>query len=409
MQNGQSNSQNTEKVSTSSTREPFLLTPGPLTTSLETKSAMLKDWGSWDDDFNSITESICEQLLHMISGEKDFVCIPMQGSGTFAIEAALGSFVSRDAKVLVLSNGAYGKRIVTTLNYLQRQLCVLDKGDFLPPLPHEVDEILKKDPDITHVIVVHCETSSGILNPIKDIAKVVKRYGKTFMVDAMSSFGAIPLDAHDIPFDVLISSANKCIEGVPGFGFVLAKKILLLGAKNQSHSYSLDLYDQWQNFVKSRKWRFTPPTHVIAAFHAALQQHATEGGVLARLKRYTSNRDILVKGMRQLGFLTLLADSWLSPIIVTFLSPGDARFVFNQFYQDLKRQGFLIYPGKLTDIESFRIGCIGQIFPDTMEQVLLAIQQSLQSMGVENLSPAVSLDKNIFLHASQPHSQEAFS
>ncbi len=366
-----------------SIKEPYLLTPGPLTTSHATKAAMLRDWGSWDDDFNQVTADIRRQLLAMAEAASDeFACVPMQGSGTFAVESALACATDPNGKVLVLMNGAYGKRAAQLLHMMGRRYVTLDKGDYLPPHPDEVAALLEQDPEITSVFLVHCETSSGILNPLEAIAEVVHAHGKTLVVDAMSSFGGVPISLAKTPIDVLVSSANKCIEGVPGFGFVILRQALLEAGKGRAHSLSLDLYAQWEYMERTGQWRFTPPTHTVVAFQAALAQHREEGGVPGRCARYTRNRDALVNGMRSLGFSTLLEDEWLSPIITTFLSPTDPAFEFNAFYAALKARGFLIYPGKLTEVESFRIGCIGQLDATVIAELLSAIQEALADMDV---------------------------
>lgn len=368
--------------------EPYLLTPGPLTTALATKQAMLRDWGSWDDDFRAMTASLRTTLLDIAHAGDDFDCVPMQGSGTYCVEAMLGSLVPRDGKVLVLANGIYGQRMVTTLGYLNRATIVIDTGDYLPPDPLAVDACLTADPSITHVVVVHCETSSGILNPIEAIAKVIERHGRKLLIDSMSAFGAIPLDATHITYEAFVSSANKCIEGVPGFGFVIARKRALDAAEGQSHSLSLDIHAQWTVMNRTGQWRFTPPTHAVAAFTKALSLYAEEGGQAARLARYTQNRDVLVAGMKGLGFETLLSDRWLSPIIVTFLTPEDPAFVFGNFYNEMKVRGFIIYPGKLTVVDSFRIGCIGQIDASVMQGVVQAARESLETLGVRSAAPS---------------------
>lgn len=368
---------------------PYLLTPGPLTTSMATREAMLRDWGSWDADFNRITAEVRRQLLEMAGVHGDsHVCVPMQGSGTFAVEAALASAIARDGKALVLMNGAYGKRAAQILEILGRDHAVLDKGDYLPPRPEEVAELLEADPAITDVFLVHCETSSGILNPLAEIAEVVKAHGKGLIVDAMSSFGAVPLSVDEVPFDVMVSSANKCIEGVPGFGFVIIRRERLEASAGRAHSLSLDLLEQWSYMERTGQWRFTPPTHTVVAFHAALAQHRAEGGVAGRLARYARNRDLLVAGMRELGFTTLLEDAWLSPIITTFLCPRHPAFDFTRFYDELKARRFVIYPGKLTVAESFRIGCIGRIDAAVIGRLLEAVAEALAAMGVDDCRPA---------------------
>ncbi len=367
--------------------EPYLLTPGPLTTSYAVKQEMLRDWGSWDDDFRAMTADMRTRLLSMAGANEDFDCVPMQGSGTFAVEAMLGSFLPKEAKALVLANGAYGQRAAQTLKYLGRDHVVLDKGDYLPPRGAEVARILAQDPDLTHVVAIHCETSSGILNPIDEIAEATHAAGCKLLIDAMSSFGAIPLDPAQIPFEALVSSANKCIEGVPGFGFVIARKTALGTARGNSPSLSLDLHAQWAHMNKTGQWRFTPPTHVVAAFLAALSAHEAEGGIAGRGARYTDNRDTLVGEMRELGFETLLDNRWLSPIIVTFFCPADPAFSFGRFYELMKARGFIIYPGKLTEVDSFRIGCIGQMDMYVMCDVAIAAKQALGEMGVASAAP----------------------
>ncbi|UPH70367.1 2-aminoethylphosphonate--pyruvate transaminase [Abyssibius alkaniclasticus] len=368
--------------------EPYLLTPGPLTTAYSVKAAMLRDWGSWDGDFRAMTASLRAQLLAMLgAAAADYDCVPMQGSGSFAVEAMLGSFIPKSGKVLVLANGAYGLRAAETLRYFGRAHVVLDKGDYLPPRGVEVAKMLAEDPAITHVVAIHCETSSGILNPIAEISAATYAAGRKLLIDSMSAFGAVHLDPAEVRFEALVSSANKCIEGVPGFGFVLAKHAELAAARGNSHSLALDIHAQWAYMNKTGQWRYTPPTHVVAAFLEALRLHKAEGGVAGRGARYANNRDTLVEGMRALGFETLLADKWLSPIITTFFCPDDAAFDFTRFYDALKSRGFIIYPGKLTAVESFRIGCIGQMDAHTMRAVVAAVGETLAEMGVTSATP----------------------
>ncbi|MCO5058732.1 MAG: 2-aminoethylphosphonate--pyruvate transaminase [Rhizobiaceae bacterium] len=368
--------------------EPYLLTPGPLTTSRAVKEAMLRDWGSWDGDFRAMTADLRRRLLALTGDTDDaFDCVPMQGSGTFSVEALLGSFLPRDGKALVLVNGAYGQRIAQTLDYLGRAYSTIDKGDYMPPRGPEVAAALDADPAITHVVLVHCETSSGILNPVAEISETVYAKGRKLLVDSMSAFGAVPLDVNEIRYEAMVSSANKCIEGVPGFGFIIARKSELEAARGRSHSLSLDVHAQWAHMNKTGQWRYTPPTHVVAAFLEALRQHEVEGGVPGRGDRYARNRDVLIAGMRDLGFETLLQDRWLSPIIVTFFNPAHASFKFDRFYEMMKQKGFIIYPGKLTAVDSFRVGCIGRIDHHVMRRVVAAAQQSLLEMGVDTAAP----------------------
>ena len=377
-----------EEISAPLCGEPYLLTPGPLTTAASVKQAMLKDWGSWDDEFRQMTRHLRRELLEMIDDtEEEFDCVPVQGSGTFVVEAMLGTLLPHDSKSLVLINGAYGKRIAQTLARIGRKFTIIDKGDYQPPRGHEVTSALSSDTEITHVIVVHCETSSGILNPIEEISQAVYASGRKLFVDSMSAFGALPLTTGSVRFDAIVSSANKCIEGVPGFGFVIARKTELQASKDNCHSLSLDVYDQWIQMEKTGQWRYTPPTHVVAAFIEALKLHRNAGGAAARLIRYSKNRDVLVAGMKKLGFETLLDGRWLSPIIVTFFNPVDPAFNFDNFYQLMKDRGFIIYPGKLTVVDSFRVGCIGQMDTAVMQQVVAAAADCLKEMGIVSAKP----------------------
>jgi 2-aminoethylphosphonate-pyruvate transaminase len=367
--------------------EPILLTPGPLTTSAQTKAAMLHDWGSWDGAFNALTESVCRDLVDLVNGRNEHACVPLQGSGTFAVEAALGTLVPRRAKVLVPENGSYCKRIVRILGYLGREAVVLPHGEQEPADPARIDAALRADPSITHVAQVHCETGTGILNPLAQIAAAVAHHGRGLIVDAMSSYGALPIDAQALRFDALIAASGKCLEGVPGAGFIIARRAALERSGGNSQSLAMDLLDQWQYMQKTGQWRFTPPTHVIAALRAAIDQYQVQGGQPARLARYTENCAALVAGMRALGLKTFLPDSLQAPIIVTFHAPPDPKYDFSEFYRRVRERGFILYPGKLTAVDTFRVGCIGAIDSDVLRQAVGAAAAALRDMGVRRFAP----------------------
>ncbi|MBV8651787.1 MAG: 2-aminoethylphosphonate--pyruvate transaminase [Alphaproteobacteria bacterium] len=369
---------------------PLLLTPGPLTTADATKEAMLRDWGSRDGAFIALNRGIRERLVKLAGGEGTHVCVPLQGSGTFAVEAMLGTFVPKTGKLLLVVNGAYGHRMVKMCRYMGRDAVVSETPEDTPPDPAAIDVLLAGDPAITHVAVVHCETTSGILNPLAAIAEVVAKRGRRLLIDSMSAFGALPVDAREIPFDALASSANKCLEGVPGVAFVIARRTALEACAGNAPTLSFDLLDQFQNMEKTAQWRFTPPTHVLAALAAAIDAHEEEGGVAGRGGRYRNNCRILVEGMRALGFETLLPDALQAPIIVTFHMPADPRFRFDQFYDGLRERGFVIYPGKLTVADSFRIGCIGQLGEPEMKGALAAAKEVLAEMGVTRCGRAAA-------------------
>ncbi|QXQ16874.1 2-aminoethylphosphonate--pyruvate transaminase [Pseudomonas tolaasii] len=364
------------------TAAPILLTPGPLTTSARTRQAMLVDWGSWDDRFNQLTASVCEQLLAIVHGTDSHHCVPLQGSGTFAVEAAIGTLVPRDGKVLVLINGAYGKRLAKICEVIGREFSTFETAEDQPTTAADVDRLLHADGAITHVALIHCETSTGILNPLPEIAQVVKRHGKRLIIDAMSSFGALPIDAREVPFDALIAASGKCLEGVPGMGFVFADKHALAAAEGNCHSLAMDLFDQHRYMAKTGQWRFTPPTHVVAALHEALLQYAEEGGLPARHRRYARNCQALLDGMAELGLRSFLPAAIQAPIIVTFHAPQDPRYHFKDFYEGVKAKGFILYPGKLTQVETFRVGCIGDVDATQMHAAVAAIAEVLQALHI---------------------------
>jgi len=349
---------------------------------------MVHDWGSRDAAFLKINREVLEQLPAVVNAGRTHVTVPMQGSGTFAVEAMLTTFVPRTGKVLLLVNGAYGQRAKRICLIAGRRIEVHETAEDSPPDLAVIENALKADPSITHVFAVHCETTSGILNPIFEIGALAERYGRRLLIDAMSAFGALPLDATQTKFDAVAASSNKCIEGIPGLGFVICRQAALAEAQGNATTLVLDLHDQWQGLAKTGQYRFTPPIHVIVSFHQALAEFWAEGGQPGRGRRYAENCQVLIDGMRELGFRTLLPDRLQAPIIVTFHMPKDAKFVFQSFYDSLKERGYVIYPGKLTVADSFRIGCIGRLNADHMRGVLAAIAQVLSELGVKSLRSA---------------------
>jgi 2-aminoethylphosphonate-pyruvate transaminase len=364
-------------------RDKLLFTPGPLTTSLSVKQAMLHDAGSWHFEFNLVVRRIRETLPELagLGPDSGYVTVLMQGSGTFGVESVVSSVIPPDGKLLVLANGAYGERIVQMAEALRIDHQVLRTPEDTAPTAEQVDAVLERDPAIGHVAIVHCETTTGILNPLDSVGEVVKRRGRSLIVDAMSSFGALPIMVPGTAIDYLISSANKCIEGVPGFSFVIARRAALEASAGFARSLSLDLLGQWRGFEANGQFRFTPPTHAILAFDQALRELKAEGGVAGRGRRYAANHRVLMDGMEALGFAPFLAPEVQSPIITAFRSPPDPAFRFDAFYSRLADRGMIIYPGKLTHAETFRIGTIGRLFEPDITQLLHAIRDALLAMG----------------------------
>ena len=358
-------------------RNYLLLTPGPLSTSQTVREAMLQDWCTWDKDYNEgIVTPIRKGLLAIAGLDGDeYTSVLLQGSGTYCVEATIGAAVRPEDKLLILANGAYGKRMAQIADYYHINYVLVSLHETELVTGEVARRALEEHPGITHLSMVHSETTTGLLNPIEEVAEVIKGRGITFIVDAMSSFGGVPIDVKGLGIDFLVSSANKCIQGVPGFGFILAQKDKLMATKGNARSLSLDIYAQWEAMEKGGgKWRFTSPTHVVHAFYQAMKELNEEGGITARYKRYQENHQILVEGMRRLGFKTLLPDDAQGPIITSFLYPS-AGFDFTSFYARLKEKGFVIYPGKISDADTYRIGNIGDIFPKDMEALIQSIKE----------------------------------
>ena len=357
-----------------------LLTPGPLTTPDTVKKEMLFDHCTWDDDYKKITLSIREKLLNLAHvSEPEYTVVLMQGSGTFGVESVLTSVIGgEEDTLLIAANGAYGERMGDIARHAGIHYLMYEEDYNKIPSAEKIREILAEHPEITHVSMVHSETTSGILNDIASVAKVVKGAGKTFIVDAMSSFGGVDIPVGDLEIDFIISSANKCIQGVPGFSFIICNREKLMESKGKARSLSLDLYDQWETMNKDGKWRFTSPTHVVLAFAQALKEMEEEGGIVARAKRYEENNRLLIQKMAEMGIRPYIGSEHQGPIITTFLYPEHHNFSFQDMYQYIKDRSYAIYPGKVTDADTFRIGNIGEIYKEDIEKLCSIIKEFLE-------------------------------
>ncbi|MFM5296320.1 2-aminoethylphosphonate--pyruvate transaminase [Aeromonas veronii] len=356
----------------------LLLTPGPLSTTATVRAAMLQDSCTWDADYNQgVVEPIRRELVRLATGpeyQSDYSTVLLQGSGSYVVESVLGSAIGVDECLLIINNGAYGARMGEMARCLGLRHHELDCGETTRPEPAAIEAMLARHPEITHLAMVHCETTTGMLNPLEEVAALCQRRGIRLIVDAMSSFGGIPIDMGRLGIEFLISSANKCIQGVPGFGFVIARRAALAACAGRARSVSLDLHAQWQTMEQQGgKWRFTSPTHTVLAFAQALRELDEEGGIEARHQRYSENQRTLVAGMAALGFAPLLPEKWQSPIITAFYSPAHPDYCFADFYQRLKAQGFVIYPGKVSQADCFRIGNIGDVTPELVRDLLAAM------------------------------------
>jgi 2-aminoethylphosphonate-pyruvate transaminase len=367
----------------SSSKDHLLFTPGPLTTSYAVKQAMLRDLGSRDSEFLEITESIRKRILKIAGVGNQYTTILLQGSGTYGVEAVISSTIPQDGKLLVVSNGAYGNRIAQIAKALKIDHHVLNYAENQKPILKEIETRLEKDPQFTHVAVVHCETTAGIMNPIREIGQICHRLEKTYIVDAMSSFGAVPIHFEECHIDYLISSANKCLEGVPGFSFVIAIREKLEQTEHLARSLSFDLYSQWVGFEKGGgEFRFTPPIQTILAFNQALNELDDEGGVIPRSFRYQENHHTLMQGMAQLGFQTYLPKEDLGYLITSFRYLDHPRFQYKEFYERIRQRGYVIYSGKVSNAACFRVGNIGRLFKSDIQNLLSAIRETLIEMQI---------------------------
>ena len=351
----------------------LLLTPGPLTTHPRVREAMTRDWGSRDRDFIALTAELRERLLGVATGAGTHVAVPIQGAGTYVLEAAAASLLAPEHKLLVLVNGAYGRRMAAIARRLGREVAMLEWAEDAPVEPGRVAEALAADQSVTHVAVVQVETTTGLLNPLAEVAQAVAAEGRRLIVDAMASFGALPLDLASLPVAAVLASSNKCLEGPPGIAFALVERGVLAEAAGRSPSMALDLAAQAEGFAANGQWRFTPPVQVVAGTVEALRLLEAEGGPPARLARYAENLAVLADGVQAAGFPLYLRREDQAPIIATFRHGSELDFA--SFYDALAARGFVIYPGKLTAEPSFRIGCIGQVFPDDMRRLVAAVAE----------------------------------
>ncbi|WP_230914501.1 2-aminoethylphosphonate--pyruvate transaminase [Agrilactobacillus fermenti] len=357
-----------------SVKQPYLLlTPGPLSTSDAVKQAMLIDYCTWDEDYKKVTREVQQGILNVADLDEKYVAVLLQGSGSYGVESVISSVIPKEGKLLIVANGAYGKRMAEMADcYGIEHVDYLTKSTEIPKL-EKIQVIIQENPDITHFAMVHCETTTGILNPIETIVPWVADQDIVTIVDAMSSFGGIPIDFAATKIDFLISSANKCLQGVPGVTFVIADKDKLVATAGNARTLSLDLYDQYVVMsAQEGKWRFTSPTHVVHALHEALRELRAEGGVTERYERYRENQRLLSMGMHALGYLPVIDAKVQSPIITSFYYPNE-DFDFNDFYLYLKHHGFVIYPGKLTELDTFRIGNIGEVYSEDIQKLLHTI------------------------------------
>ena len=365
--------------------EPLLLTPGPVSTSRSVKSAMMRDRASGGDEFHADLAHARAYMVGVIHGEGAYTAIPIPGSATYANEGVIAQLVPSGGKLLIHANGVYGDRLIEIAAHLGTPHAVIRTAPFTPATLEQFDQAIVADPAITHVMIVHCETSTGVLNPLDTVSAVCRRRTKGLFVDAVASFGAVDIDARKLGLQAVTVSSNKCMQGVPGLGWAIVQNTVLENARGHGASLALDLWDQNQHMDRTTAFRFTPPTQVVAAFAQACREHAQEGGTAARLVRYQRNWRRLVDGMRQMGFTTVVPDEFASPIVATFHNPDHPAFTFQALFEGMKKRGFIIFPGRLALADTFRIGCMGDVTEADMSEAMQAIADTLEEMGVIRL------------------------
>jgi len=375
-------------------QQKLLFTPGPLLVTDAVKQAMQIDYGSRDTYFMETVSKIRQGVVDIagISSSEEkakWTCVPMQGSGTMGVEAAISTCAPRkNPKALVVCNGAYGIRHTNICRRLGIETSTFEFAEGAQLDLQKFEDAIKNTKDLTTFVTVHSETSTGVINPIEDMTPIVKRHhpNATVIVDAMSSFGGFPIETDKVA-DVLVSSFNKCIQGVPGASLCLARKDFLTQVcKNQSRSFTLDLTMQFEALEKSGQFPFTPPTHVITAFRQALEELEQEGGVEARYKRFKSNSDYVIDEMLDIGFSLFIKDrkaKHLGPFIVPFDFPQkETGWEFTWFYEYLKDRNCVIYPGKASKADTFRIGCIGDLHREDFKLLIESVKGALKEKNI---------------------------
>jgi 2-aminoethylphosphonate-pyruvate transaminase len=362
---------------------PILLTPGPVTTSPGVRAAMHQDCCTWVSEYVALVDDLRQRLVRLATGREGYTCVLLQGTGSYAVEAALGSVIPPSGKVLIVDNGAYGQRMILTAEKLKLAHAIVEFPETEPASVRTIERAFGADPALTHLAIVHSETTTGLVNPVAEIGRMARGLGKTVIVDAVSSFGGLPLSVEELGAHYLVSTASKCLQGVPGLGLVIAERAQLEQTRGWARSLAFDLHDQWQCMEsKPTRWRFTSPTFVVRALAQAVRELEEEGGIAVRHARYQNNHRHLVRGMTELGFRTLLPPERQSAILTAFRFPAERAWSFDTFYEGLKARRFLLYPGKVSKADAFRIGTIGHVFPRDYQALTRAVEAVLREMGL---------------------------
>lgn len=372
-----------------------LLIPGPVTTRPEVRAAMAQDIAPWDNDFRPVLAEVCDRLLAIAGGVPGtHAVLPLQGCGHFITEAAARSFMAplghpKAGRILVPAIGQYADRMIRLAREAGRDVVAVPMPDQVPVDPAQIAAALAADPAISHVGIVYSETGTGVIHDVAAIGAVVRAAGRRMIVDAVSAFGAMPLDLSAQPeIDAVLFTSNKCFEGLPGLGFAACRLDGLEANRGNAGSWSFDLESIHQQALRSPgSFRFTPPVQVLAAFRVALDFHDAEGGRAGRHARYQANVDALYAGIERIGLSPYVPKQFQGPVVMNTHAPADPAWNLQTFVDGLKRRGFLISNFYNTPTPSFRVGCIGAITPDDMREFVAAIDAVLGEMQVRNRSP----------------------
>lgn len=350
-----------------------LFTPGPLNTSAQVRAAMNTDVGSRTPTLSEVTRKIRASLQEIANCSPDYTAVLLQGSGTFALEAMVTSLLTtQEHFVLVVSNGVYGDRIGQICQVHGIKHILLKLETTMPINASLVEEALRQNNKITHIVAVQFETAIGVLNDVNSLLQVAAIHNCEVMIDAMSSFGALPIDYSSPALTAVASSANKCLHSVPGVSFVIVRLEKLLGSANP-RTISLDLKAQYQEFEKSGQWRFTPPTHALLAFSAAIDEFINAGGIQARLQHYSALNKQLIDGLGAINIHPAIATEYRAPMITTFIINNE-MLSFKFLYNELFKYGLVIYPSSFIQEKSFRVGCIGDINSSDIDELINSIE-----------------------------------
>jgi 2-aminoethylphosphonate-pyruvate transaminase len=370
----------------------LLLIPGPVTTRPEVRAAMGQDYAPWDASFRPLYAGVRERVGRLAGAAAGtHAVLPLQGCGHFAVEAAIRSLVAPGAKLLIPMTGSYASRMAKLARDAGRVVVELPASAVQPVAAETVARALAEDPAIGHVGLVYSETSSGIVHDPVAIGAAVRVAGRKLLLDAVSAFGALPLDVSRHPeIDAAVFTANKCMEGMPGLAFVVARIDAVQAGRGWAGSWSLDLCDIYEHAQRNGNgsFRFTPPAQVLAAFRTALELHEAEGGAAARLARYSANARTLYDGMLAIGLRPYLPQNVQGPIVLNVHAPGDAAWSLQGFVDALKARGFLISNFYDTEHPSFRVGCIGAVTPDDFSRFVAAADGALTAVGIRDRAPA---------------------